>query len=243
MKARGITQILNVTDLAESFDWFEAFGWTKLWDWGDPPGFGAVGAGSCEIFLCEGAQGGRSRRVEEAGPAEPREAQAVTSDPESDARNQGVWMSLWVDDVDDVHAACRTASLEVLAPPEDMPWGVREMLVRHPDGHVFRISRGIDYEDPRRADRPPVPIERSDVGLRLERRLASVLTELAQHKGMTVGECLEETLLHSFEQVGGGVASPHTAEDFDWLEAAKARHGLDYDTHATYHFVEREPDG
>jgi hypothetical protein len=24
-----------------------------------------------------------------------------------------------------------------------MPWNVREMHVRHPDGHVFRISRGI----------------------------------------------------------------------------------------------------
>jgi hypothetical protein len=24
-----------------------------------------------------------------------------------------------------------------------MPWGVREMHVRHPDGHVFRISKGL----------------------------------------------------------------------------------------------------
>ena len=27
-------------------------------------------------------------------------------------------------------------------PPTDEPWGVREMHVRHPDGHVFRISKG-----------------------------------------------------------------------------------------------------
>ena len=25
----------------------------------------------------------------------------------------------------------------------EVPWNVREMHVRHPDGHVFRISRGI----------------------------------------------------------------------------------------------------
>lgn len=25
-------------------------------------------------------------------------------------------------------------------------WNVREMHVRHPDGHVFRISRGIEDE-------------------------------------------------------------------------------------------------
>jgi hypothetical protein len=28
-------------------------------------------------------------------------------------------------------------------PPTDMPWGVREMHVRHPDGHVLRLSRGV----------------------------------------------------------------------------------------------------
>jgi uncharacterized glyoxalase superfamily protein PhnB len=31
--------------------------------------------------------------------------------------------------------------LEITFPPTDEPWGVREMHVRHPDGHVFRISR------------------------------------------------------------------------------------------------------
>jgi hypothetical protein len=24
-----------------------------------------------------------------------------------------------------------------------MPWNVREMHMRHPDGHVFRVSKGI----------------------------------------------------------------------------------------------------
>jgi hypothetical protein len=32
--------------------------------------------------------------------------------------------------------------IEVVWPPTDMEWGVREMHIRHPDGHVFRISRG-----------------------------------------------------------------------------------------------------
>ena len=33
------------------------------------------------------------------------------------------------------------AGLEILQPPRDEPWGVREMLVRHPDGHTFRMSQ------------------------------------------------------------------------------------------------------
>ena len=230
MSARGITQILNVTDLAESFRWFEALGWIKLWDWGEPPGFGAVGSGPVEIFLCQDCQGGRSRLPDGVR----------STDLENAEGNRGVWMSLWVDDVDAVFEKCQAAAIEVIAPPEDMPWQVREMWVRHPDGHVFRVSRGLDYADPRSPDAARLPIERVDMPVRLEKRLAAVLEDLAFHKGMTLSECLEETLLHSFEQTAGGVASPHVPEDFDVIEDLKTRHGLDYDTHATYRFVEED---
>jgi len=51
-------------------------------------------------------------------------------------------MSIWVDDVDAIHQHCLKQGLEITCPPTDEPWGVREMHVRHPDGHVFRISQG-----------------------------------------------------------------------------------------------------
>ena len=38
MHAKGLTPILNVSDIGQSFVWFEKLGWKKLWDWGDPPG-------------------------------------------------------------------------------------------------------------------------------------------------------------------------------------------------------------
>jgi hypothetical protein len=28
-----------------------------------------------------------------------------------------------------------------------MPWHVREMHLRHPDGHVFRVSQGLEEND------------------------------------------------------------------------------------------------
>jgi uncharacterized glyoxalase superfamily protein PhnB len=52
-------------------------------------------------------------------------------------------MSIWVDNVDTIHKHCLDQSFAVTWPPTDEPWGVREMHVRHPDGHVFRISKGI----------------------------------------------------------------------------------------------------
>ena len=133
MHAHALTPILNVSNIQESFAWFEKLGWKKLWDWGEPPTFGAVSSGHCEIFLCEGGQGGRGR-----GPA------PMTFGPTGDQTgDKGVWMSMWVEDVDAVHRHCVEQGIEITWPPTNMPWNVREMHVRHPDGHVFRVSRGL----------------------------------------------------------------------------------------------------
>ena len=68
----------------------------------------------------------------------------LTFGPDGDqTSDKGIWMSLWVDDVDEVHRQCLAAGLEVTYPPSDMPWNVRKMHVRHPDGHVFGISKGL----------------------------------------------------------------------------------------------------
>ena len=31
-------------------------------------------------------------------------------------------------------------------PPTDMPWNVRECHIRHPDGHIFRVSASLEDE-------------------------------------------------------------------------------------------------
>lgn len=132
MDARHLTPILNVSDLPASFEWFAKFGWKKLWDWGTPATFGAVGSGECEIFLCKDGQGsrGKGENVTTMGPGG------------SDTIDKGVWMSLWVDDVDALYPVYQAAGLDITMKPTDMPWGVREMHVRHPDGHVFRVGKG-----------------------------------------------------------------------------------------------------
>jgi len=133
MKVHHVTPILNVSNVGETFEWFEKLGWQKAWDWGTPPTFGGVCCDDSEIFLCEGGQGGRGRT-----------GLPMTFGPESDeAAEKGVWMSIWVDDVDAVHKRCLEQGIEITWPPTDMAWNTREMHVRHPDGHVFRISQGI----------------------------------------------------------------------------------------------------
>jgi catechol 2,3-dioxygenase-like lactoylglutathione lyase family enzyme len=134
MVAKALTPILNVSDVAASFAWFEKLGWKKAWDWGTPPDFGAVCSGECEIFLCLDGQGGRGKSHES------------TTYGQNEGSDKGVWMSIWVDDVDAIHADCLAQGLEITMPPRNMPWGVREMHLRHPDGHVFRISQGTQVD-------------------------------------------------------------------------------------------------
>jgi hypothetical protein len=137
MYAKAITPILNVSSMEESFAWFRKLGWIKKWDWGTPPTFGSVGSGECEIFLCHDGQGGRGKGKN-----------ASTRDgDESQTGDLGVWMTIWVDDVDTIHRNCVAQGLDVTWPPTNEPWGVREMHVRHPDGHVLRISTGTGGDD------------------------------------------------------------------------------------------------
>lgn len=135
MDAKRLTPILNVSNIQQSFAWFEKLGWKKGWDWGSPPAFGGVCSGECEIFLCQDGQGGRGRS-----------ARASTHGLD-DGEDNGVWMAIWVENVDAIHQRCLEQGLEITWPPTDEPWGVREMHVRHPDGHVFRISQGIEGEE------------------------------------------------------------------------------------------------
>ena len=64
-----------------------------------------------------------------------------------ESADKGVWMSMWVDDVDAVHRHCLEREIEITWGPEDMSWNVRELHIRHPDGHVFRVSQGIESNE------------------------------------------------------------------------------------------------
>jgi len=130
MEAKGLTPILNVSNLQESIEWFGKLGWTKAWDWGDPPHFASVCNGNCEIFICLNGQGGRGRN--ELPPTFRTFA--------NEAVDRGAWLMLWVEDVDACYELCLERGIEVTSTPADRPWDIREMHVRHPDGHIFRIS-------------------------------------------------------------------------------------------------------
>jgi hypothetical protein len=122
MTAVELTPILNVTDFQASANWFEQVGFRRGFEWRpDPDGpvtFGGVIWGDAvEIYLCLDAQGGRG--------------------------DHGAWIEIFVDDVDAVHERCAAARLDIVRGLRDEAWGVREFHLRHPDGHVLRIGKGL----------------------------------------------------------------------------------------------------
>jgi uncharacterized glyoxalase superfamily protein PhnB len=79
------------------------------------PDFASLQAGDeAEVFLCLDGQGAR-----------------------------GVWMSWFLPNreaLEALHTRAVELDYEIVQPPTDEPWGMREFHLRHPDGHVFRVS-------------------------------------------------------------------------------------------------------
>ena len=114
----GVIPILNVKNFAASMDYYiTKLGFAKKWDWGTPPTFGCVTRDKVAIFLCEGAQG-----------------------------EAGMWMSIFMDDVDALHEEYRKSGAIIRLEPTNMPWGTREMNVEDLDGH--RLRMGSDSTGP-----------------------------------------------------------------------------------------------
>jgi hypothetical protein len=98
MKFECVVPILNVRDFAVSMEYYiEKMGFAKKWDWGTPPTFGCVKRDEVDIFLCEGGQG-----------------------------HPGMWMSIFMEDVDALHEEYKTSGASIRMPPTNMPWGTRE---------------------------------------------------------------------------------------------------------------------
>jgi predicted HicB family RNase H-like nuclease len=122
--------------------------------------------------------------------------------------------------------------VEVAVPPDDRAYELRDYTVR--DLHGYRLTFGHRLL----GAGPPLKIQRVLVPVRLEKRLAALLHDLAEHKQMSLNSCLEEILLHTCEPLGDGVASPHTKRTLDHIQELKKKHGIDYDSHASYRFSE-----
>jgi catechol 2,3-dioxygenase-like lactoylglutathione lyase family enzyme len=139
----------------------------------------------------------------------------------------GCTMYFVVGDADELHHFHKANGVEIIDGPADQPYGLRDFRIRDLNSYHLAFGHYIYTMG------PPIPVERVNISIRLERRLAALLDDLAKHKGMSVSSCLEEILLHTNEGVG-----PHTKGQLRHITKLKEKHGIDYDSHASYRFAE-----
>ena len=137
-----------------------------------------------------------------------------------------------VGDADELHAFHKSKGVEIVDAPEDRHYELRDYGVRDLHGYHLRFGHRLFSAGPK------LKVERVDVPLRLEKRLAALLHDLAEYKRMSLTSCVEEILLHTNEPLGDGVASPHTRRQLAHIQELKRKHGIDYDSHASYRFTE-----
>jgi catechol 2,3-dioxygenase-like lactoylglutathione lyase family enzyme len=137
-----------------------------------------------------------------------------------------------VEDVDELYDYHKSNDVEIVEPIANREYSMRDYHIRDFCGNMLGFGKYVMIST------PELKIERVELPVRLERRLAALLKDLAEHKGMSVDSTLEETLLHTFEQTGDGVVSPHTKTTLRYIQELKKKHGIDYDVHASYRFVE-----
>lgn len=196
---------LTVGDIQAAIDFYTTkLGFNPSFTWGEPPTFAGVMLDRVQMFFSRG-----------------------TPQP------SGCSVFFVVGNADELCDYQRGNGVEVVEPPGDREYGMRDYSVRDLNG--YRLSFG----QPLFNVGPPIAIQRVDVPLRLEKRLAALLRDLAEYKRMSLASCVEEILLHTNEPFGDGVASPHTRAQLAHIQELKKKHGIDYDSHGSYRFVEK----
>jgi catechol 2,3-dioxygenase-like lactoylglutathione lyase family enzyme len=137
-----------------------------------------------------------------------------------------------IGDADELYDYHKANGANILLPPTDQHYELRDYRIRDLNGYELVFGHRIYSMG------APIKIERVDVPVRLEKRLAALLYDLAEHKHMSISSTLEETLLHSFEEFGDSVASPHTKRTLRYIKELRQKHGIDYDSHGSYRFIE-----
>jgi hypothetical protein len=77
------------------------------------------------------------------------------------------------------------------------------------------------------------PVERVQIGARMEKNLVKVLKGLAEYFDISLGDLLEGIALHAFEQ-----KHPFDAETLKRIAQLKEVYGMNYDASASHRFIE-----
>jgi hypothetical protein len=92
------------------------------------------------------------------------------------------------------------------------------------------------HEDSPGAEERTQPIERVQIGARMEKHMVKVLKGLAEYLDLSLGDLLEGMVLHTFES-----KSPFSEETLQRIAQLKQVYGMDYGASASHRLTEAPP--
>jgi hypothetical protein len=126
--------VIATSDVLGTVRYFEqTLGFQQQWIWGDPPVYAGVRAGGALLY--------------------------VTHDPELAStireRRLSPDIFLWVSDIDGVYAHHRASRAEITEELTERPWGVRQYVVREPNGYFLKVAESQEEQQPEREQEQP----------------------------------------------------------------------------------------
>ncbi|GHO99426.1 hypothetical protein KSF_094740 [Reticulibacter mediterranei] len=79
-----------------------------------------------------------------------------------------------------------------------------------------------------------IPVERVQIGARMEKKLVKVLKALAEYHDISLGDLLEGIVLHAFER-----KHPFSEETLTRIAQLKEVYGMTYDARASHYLIEQ----
>jgi len=121
VQMRAHAPCLMVTNVISAHTYYaDRLGFRSPRMWGDPPTFCIAQRDGLELMLAQVDPG-----------------KTVHPNSENDGR---IDVYFWVNDADALHEEFRDRGADVVGDPEDQVYGMREFLVRDPDGHVLAFG-------------------------------------------------------------------------------------------------------
>jgi uncharacterized glyoxalase superfamily protein PhnB/ribosomal protein S18 acetylase RimI-like enzyme len=135
--------VFAVRDVRATIAYYRTIlGFESEWLWGEPPTFGGTRWGQVQVMFCQ--------------------QQALQAHIEG---HQHFFRS---DDVQSLYDRHKASGANIIEDIENKPWGVREYIVRDPNGYHLRFAGPEKYE------RPATALDSLPSNIRIEPRLATV---------------------------------------------------------------------
>jgi len=118
--------VVATSDVAGTVRYFEqTLGFKQQWTWGDPPVYGGVRAGDALLYVTHDADLASTIKERQLAPD----------------------IFLWVTDIDSVYAQHRAAKADIAEELAMRPWGVRQYVVREPNGYLLKVAESQKEEE------------------------------------------------------------------------------------------------